>query len=190
MSKGMQILMNVNLIKKRNFWYSMSVLRLPTNHKHCPHSAQQSQRATTSPTFSIWLKCRKLFLPLMWALAHSLEFIFTLQMRQRSSPLGKNSTGSFTEDTIYIKLINRAGQATTLPRQRDHVFRPPCCWLLHSVLKGRHFIGRLRLQVAKVPEPTPAPTYLGRLRLQAKRGGSRRLHTLKFIISSFQKVNY
>ena len=38
----------------------------------------------------------------------------------------------------------------------------------------------------------PAPTYLGRLRLQVKRGGSRRLrlHTLKFFILSFQKVNY
>ena len=50
-----------------------------------------------------------------------------------------------------------------------------------TVLRSRHFFGRLRLrlQVAKVPEPTPAPapTYLGRLRLrlQAKKGGSRRL---------------
>ena len=44
-----------------------------------------------------------------------------------------------------------------------------------TVLRSCHFFGRLRLQVAKVPEPTPAPTYLGRLRLQAKKGGSRRL---------------
>ena len=44
-----------------------------------------------------------------------------------------------------------------------------------SVLRSRHFFGRLRLRMAKVPEPTPAPTYLGRLRLQAKKlapGGS------------------
>ena len=41
------------------------------------------------------------------------------------------------------------------------------CFL--TVLRSRHFFGRLRLQVAKVPEPTPAPTYLGRLRLQAKK---------------------
>ena len=63
-----------------------------------------------------------------------------------------------------------------------------------AVLRSRHFFGRLRLRMAKVPEPTPAPapTYLGRLRLQAKRGGSRRLrlHTLKFFILSFQKGNY
>ena len=53
--------------------------------------------------------------------------------------------------------------------------------------------GWLLLLMAKVPEPTLAlaPTYLGqlRLRLQAKRGGSRRLrlqlHTLKFFILSF-----
>ena len=44
-----------------------------------------------------------------------------------------------------------------------------------TVLRSPHIFGRLR--VAKVPEPTPAPTYLGqlRLRLQAKKaapGGS------------------
>ena len=27
--------------------------------------------------------------------------------------------------------ISRAGHATTLPRHRDHVFRPQSCWLLH-----------------------------------------------------------
>ena len=34
--------------------------------------------------------------------------------------------------------------------------------LLQSVLQSRHFFGRLRLRLlmAKVPEPTPAPTYL------------------------------
>ena len=47
-----------------------------------------------------------------------------------------------------------------------------------AVLQSRHFFGRLRLQVVKVPEPTPAPppTYLGRLRLQARRGGSGSIH--------------
>ena len=57
------------------------------------------------------------------------------------------------------------------------------------VLRSRHFLGRLRLWMAKVPEQTPAP---GRLQLQAKIGGFRRLrlHTLKFFIVSFQKVNY
>ena len=43
-----------------------------------------------------------------------------------------------------------------------------------AVLRSRHFFGRLRLLMAKVPEPTPAPTYLGRL--QAKRGGSSSIH--------------
>ena len=43
-----------------------------------------------------------------------------------------------------------------------------------AVLRSRHFFGRLRM--AKVPEPTPAPTYLGRLRLQAKKGGSGSIH--------------
>ena len=38
------------------------------------------------------------------------------------------------------------------------------------VLRSRHFLGRLRLWMAKVPEPTQVPTYLGRLRLQAKKG--------------------
>ena len=40
-----------------------------------------------------------------------------------------------------------------------------------TVLRSRHFFGRLRLQAAKVPEPTPAPApiYLGRLWLQAKK---------------------
>ena len=51
---------------------------------------------------------------------------------------------------------------------------------------------QLRLLMAKVPEPTtaPTPTYLGRL--QAKRGGYRRLrlHTLKSYIFIFTKVNY
>ena len=47
---------------------------------------------------------------------------------------------------------------------------------LLTVLRSRHFFGRLRLQVAKVPEPTPAPTYLGRLRLQGKKGGSGSIH--------------
>ena len=42
------------------------------------------------------------------------------------------------------------------------------------VLRSRHIFGRLRLLMAKVPEPTP--TYLGRLRLQAKKGGSGSIH--------------
>ena len=58
-----------------------------------------------------------------------------------------------------------------------------------SVLRSRHFFGRLRLRMAKVPEltPAPAPTYLGWLRLQAKKAAPApvkkrrlRLHTLKF----------
>ena len=56
-----------------------------------------------------------------------------------------------------------------------------------AVLQSRHFFGRLRLWKSKVPEPTPAPTKLGRLWLQAKKGGSRRLrpNTLTvFILSS------
>ena len=40
------------------------------------------------------------------------------------------------------------------------------------VLRSRHFFGRLRLWMAKVQEPTLAPTYLGQLRLQTKKGGS------------------
>ena len=40
------------------------------------------------------------------------------------------------------------------------------------VLRSRYFFGRLRM--ATVPEPTP--TYLGRLRLQAKQGGSGSIH--------------
>ena len=48
--------------------------------------------------------------------------------------------------------------------------------IFKAVLRSRHFFGRLRLLMAKVPEPTPAPTYLGRLRLQAKRGGSGSIH--------------
>ena len=49
---------------------------------------------------------------------------------------------------------------------------------LRTVLRSRHFFGRLWLLMDKVPEPTPAPTYLGRLRLllQAKRGGSGSIH--------------
>ena len=41
------------------------------------------------------------------------------------------------------------------------------------MLRRRHFFGRLRLRKSEVPEPTPAPTELGRLRLQAIKGGSR-----------------
>ena len=41
------------------------------------------------------------------------------------------------------------------------------------VLRSHHFFGRLRLWKSEVPEP--APTKLGRLRHQAKKGGSRRL---------------
>ena len=37
------------------------------------------------------------------------------------------------------------------------------------VLRSRHFFGLLRLRKSEVPEPTPAPTKLGRLRLQAKK---------------------
>ena len=57
-----------------------------------------------------------------------------------------------------------------------------------AVLQSRHCFGRLRM--AKVPEPTPAPTYSGRLRLQAKKGDSRRLrlHTLKIFFLSFKKL--
>ena len=54
-----------------------------------------------------------------------------------------------------------------------------------AVFRSRHLFGRLRL--SEVPEPTPAPTKLGWLRLQAKKGGSRRLrlHALTiFILSS------
>ena len=51
-----------------------------------------------------------------------------------------------------------------------------------TVLRSRHFFRRFRLRMVKVSEPTPAPapTYLGRLwfRLQAKKGGSRRLRTI------------
>ena len=54
------------------------------------------------------------------------------------------------------------------------------CTVLNAVLRSRHFFGRLRLRLrmANVPEPTPAPapTYLGRLRLQAKKGGSGSIH--------------
>ena len=39
--------------------------------------------------------------------------------------------------------------------------------LLKTVLLSRHFFGRLRK--SEVPEPTPAPTRLGRLGLQAKK---------------------
>ena len=44
-----------------------------------------------------------------------------------------------------------------------------------AVLRSPPFFGLLRLLMAKVPELTPAPTYLGRLQLQAKRGGSMQL---------------
>ena len=43
----------------------------------------------------------------------------------------------------------------------------PC----QAVLRSRHFFGRLRLRKSEVPEPTLAPTKLGRLRLHAKKGG-------------------
>ena len=49
----------------------------------------------------------------------------------------------------------------------------------YAVLRSRHFFGRLRLRKSEVPEPTPAPTKLGRLRLQAKKaapGGSGSIH--------------
>ena len=45
---------------------------------------------------------------------------------------------------------------------------------LTPVLRSRHIFGRLRLPKSEVPEPTPAPTRLGRLRLP----------TLKFVILS------
>ena len=58
---------------------------------------------------------------------------------------------------------------------------------MYPVLRSRHFFGRLRLQVAKVTEPTLAPTYLGRLRLQAKKGVSMRLR-LRNIACTYQYI--
>ena len=43
-------------------------------------------------------------------------------------------------------------------------------------LRSRHYSGQLRLRKSEVLEPTPAPTKLGRLRLQAKKGGSGSIH--------------
>ena len=48
------------------------------------------------------------------------------------------------------------------------------CGIVYAVLRSRNFFGRLRLLMAKVLEPTP--TYLGRLRLQAKRGSTGSIH--------------
>ena len=46
---------------------------------------------------------------------------------------------------------------------------PKCGVVICEIAKILPKFGRLRLQVAKVPEPTPAPvpTFLGRLRLPA-----------------------
>ena len=54
------------------------------------------------------------------------------------------------------------------------------------MLRSRHFFGWLRLRMSVILELTPAPTKLGRLRLQAKKW-LLRLHTLKFVILSCYK---
>ena len=61
----------------------------------------------------------------------------------------------------------------------------------YAVLRDRHCFWRLRLRTSEIPEPTPAQAKWGRFRLQAKNGGSR-LHTLKFLILSWElwNVNY
>ena len=67
--------------------------------------------------------------------------------------------------------------------------------LFYSLLRSRHFFGRLRhlLRKPKVPEPTPAPSQLGRLRhrLQTKMGGANSGSWHKyFVILSCKKVKF
>ena len=69
--------------------------------------------------------------------------------------------------SAYKVIVNSLNDFKCKQRFQSKDFKP--------VLRSRHFFGWLRLQVAKVPEPSPAPTYLGRLQLQGKKVGSRRL---------------
>ena len=55
--------------------------------------------------------------------------------RRRSGPphlhQGKPGYRHRSVPANRLSPISRAGHATTLPRHRDHVFRPQSCWLLH-----------------------------------------------------------
>ena len=57
------------------------------------------------------------------------------------------------------------------PKRRLYLTKTKAADLEKSdpVLRSRHLFGRLRLRKSEVPELTPAPTKLGRPRLQAKR---------------------
>ena len=75
--------------------------------------------------------------------------------------------------TAYSRFLNADPPASILCKNTPFQFKINA----DPVLRSRHFFRRLWLRMANVPEPTraPAPTYLDRLRLQAKKaapGGS------------------
>ena len=71
--------------------------------------------------------------------------------KNRSSDMDEPRQYIYTEQDTDI--LKRAGHATTLPRQRVHVFRPLNCWFLHYVFRYllhgyetfSYFFGSLKL---------------------------------------------
>ena len=85
---------------------------------------------------------------------------------------------------IHLKVECGKSKSRRIRSKTDKIYD---FFYFSAVLRSRQYFGRLRLRKSEVPELTPAPTKLGRLRLHAKKGGSRRLrlHTLTvFILSS------